>query len=78
MREICFSITGRALFARSCEYRHTIKDSLLEKPKSVQYARKSHRVGWKEARISEILPQMTIAGSKLFLQHKNLQIIPIH
>jgi hypothetical protein len=64
MRETCFGVTSRPLVVRSREYRHNSKDSLLEKPKFVQYARESHRVGWKEARISEMVPQM--AGRKIF------------
>jgi hypothetical protein len=38
-----------------CEYRHNLKDGLLEKSKLVQYAyEEGHRVGWGEARILEI------------------------
>jgi hypothetical protein len=38
-----------------CEYRHNLKEGLLEKSKLAQHAyEEDNRVGWNEARILEI------------------------
>jgi hypothetical protein len=47
--------TGRFLAVWIREYRHSLKDSLLEKSKLAQHSyEKSHSVSWDEARILEI------------------------
>jgi AraC-like DNA-binding protein len=46
--------TGRSLAVWIREYRHSLKQFLLEKSKLAQHAYEdSHRVGWDEARILE-------------------------
>jgi hypothetical protein len=47
--------TGRPLAMRLYEFRHNLKEGLLEKSKLAQHAYvESHRVCWDEARILEI------------------------